>query len=91
MSASRSLSAGVRLDSIDAPLYYGGRFARFDGTSARALARRCPGLAQWCAENRTDRIGQLCAEALALWLVGGGAAGAGASNGEGPDGARRTP
>lgn len=55
-------------DTIHAPLTFGGKFSRFDGLSALALARRNPGLAQWCAENRGDRVGRLCAEALAQVL-----------------------
>jgi hypothetical protein len=96
--------ASARGDSIDAPLTYGGRFARYDGISARQLARRCPGLAQWCAENREDRVGRLCAEALGMRMVGpigdgridsGGGArpdpNAATAPGGAPGGARPTP
>lgn len=55
-------------DSIDVPLTFGGKLARFDGMSARQLARRNPGGAQWCAESRPDHVGRLCAEALAVVL-----------------------
>lgn len=54
--------------TLDTPLTFGGRLSRFNGLSARRLARQCPGALQWCAEGRGDAVGVVCALALAIAL-----------------------